>query len=235
MALPHAVLHLTLCTAMAHAPAGTPIDVHLHAVDSTRRQTYERDFHFTRGQSSNEQTVEFDSLRGVFLMTYTAPKFNCGATNYEVFLDGESRNMRQTLVAGSGDARQPTLLVGTAPSAFLYENPTFVLLDKSIECKQPVDSTLDSDFVTEYDPGSFHLWLYPTPQILARGAVTLAFKLTSTTGEDQFIRLKFPYPTPWRGWPYTIQFNLPENILDGLATEDKNVLLCPKMYQTSSG
>lgn len=234
MALAHAVLHLTLCSAMAHSPAGTPFDVHLHATDSTQRQQYDRDFHFTHGES-NQQTVELDSPRGVFLLTFTAPKFRCGAASFEVFIDGESRNMKETLAPGMPVPRHPTLLVGTAPAAFLYENPTFVLIDKSVGCNQPVDSTLDADMETEYDGGSYHLWLYPTPAIAARSSVTLAFKLTSTTGEDQFVRLKFPYPQPWHGWPYTLQFNLPENILDGLATEPKNVLLCPRIFETSAG
>ncbi|HET9029281.1 MAG TPA: hypothetical protein VFN49_03820 [Candidatus Aquilonibacter sp.] len=234
MALAHAVLHLTLCSAMMHAPSGAPIDVRMHATDATGRQTYDRDFRFVRG-ASPEQTVEFDSPRGVFRLTFDAPKYGCGAASYEVFLEGESRNMKERLVEGHPRAREATLLVGTAPTAFLYEEPTFVLLDKSIACNQQVDGTLDADLRTEYDPGSYHLWLYPAPQILARGAVTVAFKLTSTTGEDQFVRLKFPYPAPWHGWPYTLQFNLPENMLDSLATEPKNVLLCPKIYETSGG
>ncbi len=168
-------------------------------------------------------------------MTYDAPKFNCGAAEYEVFLEDESRNMNVALKPGHPQPRNPTLLVGTAPQAFLFEQPTFVLIDKSIACGKPVDSTLDEDMDTEYDPGSFHLKLYPSPDIMRRGSVTLAFKLTSSTGDDQFIRLKFPYPQPWAGWPYTIQFNLPEGILDEIATEQKGVLLCPKIYQTTGG
>lgn len=234
MALAHAVLHLTLCSAMTHAPAGAPIDVKMHATDHTGRQTYDKNFSFPRGDSS-EQTVEFDSPRGVFFMTFQAPKYNCNAAGFQGFIEDESRNMRVTLTQGKPQLRQPTLLLGTAPVAFLYEQPTFVLLDKSIECGKPVDSTLESDLETEYDPASFHLWLYPTPDIMRRGSVTLAFKLTSSTGDDQFVRLKFPYPRPWTGWPYTLQFNLPENILDELATEQKNVLLCPKIYETSGG
>ncbi len=234
MALAHIVLHLTLCNAMMHAPSGAPIDVKMHATDHTGRQTYDRNFTFARGDS-DIQTVEFDAPRGVFRMTYTAPKFNCGASDYEVFLDDEARNMNITMKSGHPQPRNPTLLVGTAPQAFLYEQPTFVLIDKSLDCGKPVDTTLDADMSTEYDPGSFHLKLYPTPNITSRGNVTLAFKLTSTTGDDQFIRLKFPYPRPWSGWPYTIQFNLPEGILDELATEQKGVLLCPKIYETEAG
>ena len=235
MALAHAVLHLTLCSAMMHAPSGAAMDVHLHATDHTTRQQYDRDFHFIHGTSPEQIAGEFNSPRGVFLVTLSAPKYNCGAQSFQVFLEDESRNIKETLATGMPQPRQPTLLVGTAPTAFLYEEPTFVLLDKSIDCNKPVDSTLTSDIVTEYDPGSFHLWLYPTPDVMSRTSVTLAFKLTSSTGDDQFVRLKFPYPNPWPGWPYTIQFNLPENILDGLATEPKNVLLCPHIYETSGG
>ena len=234
MALAHAVLHLTMCSAMMHAPPGTPMSVHLHATDATQRQTYDRDFTFTKGESS-EQTVDFDTPRGTFLMNYTVKKFDCGLSSYQVFLDGESRNMKETLLPGHPAPRHPTLIVGTAPQAFLFEEPTFVLLDKSIDCKMPVNSTLDAEMTSEYNADSFHLFLYPTPAIMARGSVTLAFKLTSTTGDDQFVRLKFPYPQPWHGWPYTLQFNLPEGILDELATEPKNVLLCPKIYETSGG
>ncbi len=234
MAVAHAVLHLTLCSAMMHAPSGTTMDVKLHATDHTGRQTYDRSFSFQHGQS-DQQTVEFDSPRGVFFMALTAPRYNCNAAGFQVFIDGESRNMNVTLAQGKPQVRQPTLLVGTAPAAFLYEQPTFVLLDKSIDCGKPVDSTLDANIESEYDPGSFHLWLYPTADIMRRGSVTLAFKVTSSTGDDQFVRLKFPYPRPWTGWPYTIQFNLPEGVMDELATEQKGILLCPKIYETSGG
>lgn len=234
MALAHAVYHLALCSAMMHAPAGTPMALHLHGTDATQRQTYDKEFTLTRGESA-EQMIEFDSPRGVFRITVTAPKYNCSSTSYQVFLDGETRNVKETLTAGHPAPRQPTLLVGTAPQAFIFQNPTFVLLDKSIACDKPVDSTLDADMVTEYDASSFHLWLYPTPAILARGAVTVAFKLTSSTGDDQYVRLKFPYPQPWHGWPFTLQFNLPENIVDWLASQPKETLLCPKIYETSGG
>jgi hypothetical protein len=234
MAVAHAVLHLMLCASMTHARAGTPMEVRLHARDHTGRQTFDRDFTFTSGESDS-QTVEFDAPRGVFLMTLSAPKYNCGSQTFQVFIEGESRNMKVRLAPGMPPPRQPTLLVGTAPEAFLYETPTFVLLDKSIQCNKPVDSTLTEDIDSEYDPGSFHLWLYTTPEILARGSVQLAFQLTSTTGDYQYVRLKVPYPQPWGGWPYTVQFNLPEDMLDQLATQPKNVLLCPKIYETSGG
>jgi hypothetical protein len=234
MAMAHVALHLTLCSAMMHAPSGTTMDVKLHATDHTGRQTYDKNFSFQRGES-NQQTVEFDSLRGVFFVSLQAPKYNCNAAGFQVFLEDESRNMNVTLTQGKPQVRQPTLLAGTAPTSFLYEQPTFVLLDKSIDCGKPVDSTLDADIETEYDSGSFHLWLYPTPDIIKRSSVTLAFKVTSSTGDDQYVRLKFPYPRPWGGWPYTLQFNLPEGVFDELATEAKGVLLCPKIYMTSGG
>lgn len=234
MAVAHAVLHLTMCSAMMHAPAGSTLDVKMHATDHTGRQTYDKNFTFQRGDS-DEQTVEFDSPRGVFYMSLTAPKYNCNFAGFQAFIEDESRNMRITLTQGRPQVRQPTLLLGTAPAAFLYEQPTFVLLDKSIDCGKPVDTTLDADMESEYDSGSFHLWLYPTPDIIRRGSVTLAFKVTSSTGDDQYVRLKFPYPRPWSGWPYTIQFNLPEGVMDELATEQKGVLLCPKIYETSGG
>ena len=218
-----------------HAPSGAPMDIHVHAIDHAGRQPYDTDLRFIRGTSPEQIAGEFNIPRGVYLVTLHAAKYDCSAQSYQVFLEDESRNIKETLQAGHPQARQPTLLVGTAPAAFLYEEPTFVLLDKSIECNKPVDTTLTSDIVSEYDPGSFHLWLYPTPDVISRTSVTLAFKLTSSTGDDQFVRLKYPYPVPWPGWPYTIQFNLPENILDGLATEPKNVLLCPRIYETSGG
>ena len=142
-ALAHVILHLTFCSAMMHAPSGTPMDVHLHARDHTDRQTFDRALSFTSGGESSSQTAEFDAPRGVFLMTLNAPKYNCGAASYQVFIEGESRNMKATLTAGN--------------------------------------------------------------------------------------------PQPWGGWPYTLQFNLPEDILDNLATQPKNVLLCPKIYETSAG
>jgi hypothetical protein len=36
-------------------------------------------------------------------------------------------------------------------------------------------------------------------------------------------------------WPQEDQFNITEDMIDGLATEKTGVLLCPKVWGTSAG
>jgi hypothetical protein len=39
----------------------------------------------------------------------------------------------------------------------------------------------------------------------------------------------------WEGWPSSIQFNVTEDMVDGLAGEATDTLLCPKLWETSAG
>lgn len=232
-AVAHIVMHLSLCSAMAHSPSGTAMQVTMHAVDHTGRLTFDRNFSVVHGESDIE-TVDFDAPYGTYRVKISAPKFGCNAGDYLVIRPPHERNVKETLVQGPPTWPQPTILLGTAPQAFLYAQPTFVLLDAKTECGQEVDQTLPANITVEYDPDSFFVNIYRMPDQAPESRI-VALQISSATGDYQYVNLKVKYPDPWDGWPQQIQFNLHENALDGLATMDKGVLLCPKLYKTTAG
>lgn len=229
----HVVMHLALCTAMIQAPNGTPMRITLHAQDRTGRLQWDRNWTVRHGQS-REETVTFDAPYGTDRITISAPNYHCNAGDYLVFVPPHSRNIKETLRPGPPHWRHPTLLMGTAPQAFLYTQPTFVLLDAATKCKQEIDSTLPADIDVEYDPDSYYVSLYRMPN-QALSSALLALQVESSTGDEQYLNLKLRLPAPWAGWPDTIRMNLPEGMLDAVATLPKGVLLCPKLYRASSG
>ncbi len=232
-ALAHILMHLSLCTAMAHAPSGTHMQVELHAQDRTGRLTFDRQFTLTH-EDSRTQTVEFDAPYGTYRVAITAPQYGCSAGDFLVFLPPHSRNIKETLVPGPPRWREQTILLGTAPQSFLYSEPTFVLLDAKTKCGQEIDSTQQSDIDVEYDPDSFYVKVYPMPGQQPNSSL-VALQIASSTGDYQYVSLRTTYPEPWAGWPYEYQFNLPQGVFDSLATMHKGVLLCPKLFKTSAG
>ena len=87
----------------------------------------------------------------------------------------------------------------------------------------------------ERDRDGYYTWLYTDPQIDALGSVTVALRLGTTSGQFHYVRVPMQFPVPWGGWPNTIQFNVTEDQIDDLATDPTGVLLCPKLWRTSSG
>jgi hypothetical protein len=231
-ALAHIVMHITLCSAMAHAPAGTPMHLSMRAQDHTGRLTFNRDFTVTRGESDSE-TIEFDAPYGTYRAVIAAPQFHCSLGDYLVFRPPHERNMKETLLDGPPRWPKPTILFGATPQSFLSAQPTFVLLDARTKCNQPVSTTIPGDIHVEYDPDSFFVTMFNTGA--PRDSQLLALQIQTATGDDQYVSLKTTFPFPWQGWPVTYEFNLKDDMFDALATMPKNVLLCPKLYKTSSG
>ena len=231
--LTHVVMHLSLCTAMAHAPSGTPMHVTMHAQDRTGRLTFDRQFTITRG-SSDTETVEFAAPYGTYRTVIAAPEFKCSTGDFLVFRPPHERNLKETLSEGPPKWPRPTILFGEAPQAFLSAQPTFVLLDAKTKCNQEVDSTIPGDIRVEYDPDSFFVTMYNTTGAPIDSQL-LALQVQTSTGDTQYLSLKTTFPLPWPGWPVTYEFNLKDDTFDALATMQKGVLLCPKLYKTSSG
>ena len=230
----HAVFHLTMCASIAKLPANTPVDIAIHAVDETGRQKYDENFRFERGMS-DVHSVDFDTPRGTFKILVSAPKYNCSGGDYYMFITDHTRNINMTLAEGPPDFGKPFLVGGTAPESFSYANPTFVLLDKSVVCDKPIGDPIPLTIRTEAESDGYYLWLYSTPDLVKRGNVQLALQLGSSTGENHYVRLRFPFPQPWDGWPISLQFDLPDNIFDVLAPKPADTLICLPLRRTSAG
>ncbi len=129
---------------------------------------------------------------------------------------------------------RPVLLSGTAPQSFLYVAPTFVLFDKSqVTCNKtlhnrcPPTSSLKT-IRTGITPGSTRMHRRPPGRSSSRSPA-------NSNPSVQFVQIRIPFPLPWTGWPQSIEFNVTEEMVDALAGDQVDTLLCPKLWQTSAG
>ena len=228
----HAALHLTMCGAISRTAPTTPVQIMVHAQDETGRQKYDRQFTFERG-TSNTHTIDFETPRGVFQLRIVAPKFNCNAVEYLAFISDHVHNVDVQLSDGTPPPKMPMLFQGSAPESFASYNPTFVLLDKSVACDKPVGDVIPVESRVESAADAYYEELYPTAENIARGD-QLALQVAAPTGEYHYVRTKVPL-RPWEGWPYSIEFNLPDGIFDLLAEKPTGVLNCIKLTRTSAG
>jgi hypothetical protein len=231
----HLVLHLGLCNAAAKVAPETPIPIRVHLSDATGRQQLNQAFNIERGYDP-QIIAEMDVPRGTFQAQISSPKYRCSATDYLVFLSERNRNVSENLSDGTAPPTQPVLLAGTAPQAFLYVKPTFVLFDKATtDCNKPITDPIPIRLTVENDQDAFYVWLYNDPSLAGHGPMLVAFKLGTATGQFHYIKIPTGFPLPWRGWPETIEFNVTEDVIDSLSGQPVNVLLCPKIYTTSVG
>jgi hypothetical protein len=234
LALAHIVLHAGFCGAIARAPVGTSIALRVRLTDRIGRQQVDKVFHFERGDDQ-EAIVEFDSAFGLYRLDLSTPKYRCLATDYVYFIGGYDRSMTEKLNDPPAPAPLgPMLLSGTAPQSFLYVAPTFVLFDKSaVTCGKPLPQPLPTHVVVENDQDSYYAWLYSdassnTPQ-------QLTLRLRTPTHQYHYVRIPTTFPVPWGGWPQTILLNVTEDMVDGIAGDPVDTLLCPKFWKTSAG
>jgi hypothetical protein len=233
--LAHVILHVAFCNALARAPAGTPIALRIHMADRAGRVQLDRTYRIVRGDDQ-EAVVEFDSAFGMYRLDVAASKYGCAATDYLFFISGHDRSINEKLSDPPlPSPPRPVLLSGTAPQSFLYVNPTFVLFDKSaVACNKPIPQPLPTDAAVENDQDAYYVWLYAGAPA-GPGSQQLALRLRTPTHQYHYVRLPIPYPIPWSGWPTAVTLNVTEDMVDGLATEPVNTLLCPKMWRTSAG
>jgi len=229
--LAHVYLHTGFCKAITRLPLETRVSLRVRMAFA--RGEPQVDKTFTIANEGSEAVVEFDVPRGVYRILVEAPKQRCSATDFLDFLPDASRKVNETLVDGAPTAPPPvTLLNGTAPLSFLYVKPTFVLLEPSVACNAPVGSIVPSRVNVEYDQGSYYVWLYDDTSSYRRGPYTVALRLRTPTSTAHFVRLPVTFPTPWGGFPSSIRLNVTEEMIDSVATDKVDTLLCPKFWET---
>ncbi len=236
MPLAHVILHVALCSAIARARPDTQIAMRVHLADRIGRTQVDRVVRFARGDGQ-EAIVEFDSAFGIYRLDLVVPKYGCSATDYLTFISGLNRSISETLNDAPAPAPpQPVLLSGTAPQSFLYVQPTFVLFDKSsVACDKPLPAPLDARVTVENDQDAYYAWFYSGGSSPTGAPEQLALRLRTPTHQYHYVRIPIPFPIPWSGWPSSIQFNVTEEMVDALAGDPVNTLLCPKLWRTSAG
>jgi hypothetical protein len=230
----HVILHLGLCNTVMKLPPQTQVAAHIRLVDRIGGFHNEQTLRFARNYESTG-IVEFEAPQGEYQLQVSVPQYNCYAADYLYILPEHDRTINEQLSDGPPAPTEPFLLEGTAPASFLYVAPTYVLFDKSTQCNKPVGDPIPAHIVVENDQDSFYIWMYSDPTLVARGPEIVAMQLQTPTGENHYIRLKVPFPLPWGGFPSALKFNVTENDVDWLATQPTDVLLCPKLFETSVG
>lgn len=184
----------------------------------------------------NEAIVEFDSAFGGYSLDVEAPKYGCAASDYLFFIAGLDRSVAEKLADPPAPApKKPVLLSGSAPQSFLYVAPSFVLFEKNqAVCNKPLPPALPTDVAVENDQDGYYASLYADPAA-APGSQLLALRLRTATHQYHYVRIPIGFPIPWTGWPQSIQFNVTQEMIDDLAGDPVDTLLCPKLWRTSAG
>jgi hypothetical protein len=235
MDLAHAIVHVAFCSAIARLPPDATFVVNVRVSDRIGRTQLARTFRVERGDGS-AAIVEFDNPFGIYRMEIDTPKYSCSATDYLVFIPGLTRSISETLSSRPSLSSMPMLLSGTAPQAMIYADPTFVLFDKNAAaCGKPIPSQLPAHITVENDQDAYYAWLYNDDPARGPGSDLLALRLQTPTHQHHYVRIPLSFPIPQTPWPGSIEFNISEDMIDDLATEPVDTLLCPKMWKTSAG
>jgi hypothetical protein len=231
--LAHIFLHVGLCSSVARLPEGTPVAMHVLMAYPHGDPPYDKTLNLVRGED-NELVVEFDVPRAVYHVMIEVPKYKCGSSSFATVLGDQNRKIAATLSEAPPGPPPILLLDGLAPTSFLYLKPTYVLFDGSLTCNQPVSAPLPAQIDVSYDQGAYYLTMYADPA-LQTSAPVFAMRLRTPTGLAHYVRLPIKLPAAGLGWPYNVQFNITEDMIDDFATEKTDVLLCRKMWGTSAG
>lgn len=231
----HVILHLGLCSAIARVPDTTQVAVRVRLTDRIGRTELDKVYRFDRGDEM-EGIVELDSAFGIWRLDAVAPKYHCGATQYLFFIAGHDRSISIALQPQTAPPLpMPMLLSGAAPQSFLYVQPTFVLFDKNqAVCDKPIPAQQPAQITVENDQDAYYAWLYHDPSA-GYAPQQLALRLRTPTHQYHYVRVPIPFPIPLSGWPQSIQFDVTQDMVDELAGERTDTLLCPKLWKTSAG
>jgi hypothetical protein len=234
MALDHIFLHIGLCSAVARATPDTPVSLHVTMAYQQGGNEIDKVVKFARDYDA-QTVVEFDVPRNTYRLRLEVPKFNCSVTDFIDVLADQNRTVTEILVDGPPEAApRVTILDGAAPMSFVYVKPTFVLFDKSLACNAPITPPLPSHISVEYDPTAYYASLYVDPAADPSTQEVLALRLRTPTGLAHYVHVPIPFPVPWNGWPNVIHFQVSEDMIDTLATEKTDTLLCPKLWESTS-
>src|SRR6185312_8292326 len=233
--LAHVILHAGFCSAIARLKPDATVAIRVRLSDRTGRATLDRTFRVDRGDGS-EAVVEFDSARGVYRLDAAALRYGCSAVAYLALMPDHVRSVTMALDSLAASPTAPVILFGDAPQAMLYANPTYVLFDKAaVACGKPIAAPLPTHVDVENDQDSYYAWLYNDDPSRQPGTEVLALRLQTPTHQHHYVRIPLPFPAPPGPWPGSIHLDVSEGMIDELATEPIDTLLCPKMWRTSAG
>jgi hypothetical protein len=235
MALSHIVMHVALCNAALRLKTQSRLAVRVVLTDRLNRDVLDRTFTAYR-DNGNDVPLEFDVPWGTYRASVktTAGRTPCSAVQYVTVLSDHNRVVNVSLSEGSGKAVVPALVMGTAPFAFSYVQPTVVAFDKSVACNGPVGDPLDAGIETQNDSDGYYAAISPNATLAQHGPVVVAVRLTDSRGGYHYIRVPAKILGYSGGWPSSANLNVNEDVIDYVADKPEDTLLCPKMYETTA-
>ena len=217
---------------MARAPESTTFAMKVLVTDHADNHAVDRVVRFPRGDGA-VAVVEADVPHGEYRVVLKVPAYKCSASDVVEVLGDHSRTIDETLAEAPASPESVVLMFGSAPLSFLYVKPTFVVFDKSVTCDGPIAPTpVPARVVASYEQGAYYVSLFGDPAPTGLGPWTVAMRLRTPTGLAHYIRLPTPFPPAFSPWPNTVRFDISEDMIDGVATESTDKLLCPKLWET---
>ncbi len=234
MALSHVVLHVTLCQAAMRVKPQAVIPMQLLVTDRVNRHIVEQQFKLVR-EINNTANVAFDMPWGIYRVDMQAKAAGavCSTEEYFAVVMDHNRQLDVTLQNGPvRPGRVPTLVMGAAPFAFAYVQPTVVAFDKSQQCNQPVGEPLNANISLTNDSDAYYGQFFPNAQLAPHAPLVVAVRLTDARGNFKYVRISGDFLSASSGWPSSGTFNVDENVIDYVSDKPEDTLLCPKMYKT---
>lgn len=234
MALSHIVMHAALCNAALRLKTQSELPFRVVVTDRLNRDVLNQTFKAYR-DNGNDVPLEFDVPWGTYRagIKMSVGRVTCSAVQYFTVLPDHNRVLNVSLNDGSARGLVPALVMGTAPFAFSYVQPTVVAFDKSVACNGAVGDPLDAGIQTQNDSDGYYASIYPNATLAQHGPVVVAVRLTDSHGGYHYIRVPAKILGYSGGWPSSANLNVNEDVIDYVADKPEDTLLCPKMYETT--
>lgn len=230
----HVILHVGFCKAILRLPAQTTVAMHLVVTDRINRPQTDEIVHFSRSIGTDAR-ITFDSSWGTYRIRLNVPKYQCSDVDYVQVLQDRDRDMKTQLSDGHAVNVVPAIVAGTLPISFSYAQPQVVVFGPGLKCGAPVTAPVPVDIVFDQEPDAFYASIYTPDFYKGPNSVTAAVRLTDSSGGYHYIRMPLEFTPASYGWPVVEQFNITYDVVDYAAQQPEDVLLCPKLYKTSSG
>lgn len=227
-------MHVALCKAVARLAPRTSVAVHYVVSDKTGRGSLNRTVRIPRG-TGTDVPIEFDSSWGLYRADVAIPKYRCGGVQFFSVLPDHDRTLNVALNDVFVDPQPPIALVyGALPISFSYAQPTVVTFSPPVTCKGAVSNPAPSGIDTQIEQDAYYStvrtpMLYRQPQ-----QVTVALQIKDASGGYHYIRIPWKIEAGHYAWPNGYQINVDDALVDSIAQEPEDTLLCPKGYLTTN-
>ena len=233
MALSHIVMHFALCNAAARLGPQAELPVHVTVTDKINRDVIDQTSKVIRYEG-NTSSVEFDIPWGIYRATVEmrAGKTTCSAVQYFAVLVDHNRSVTVHLQDRRVLQPVPTLIMGTAPFAYSYVQPTIMVFANDTKCNGPVGTPLDVNIEQDSDSDAYYASVYPAPQLAQAGSHVIAIRMKDSQGGYHYVRVPGNFLGLSAQWPSLGQMNVSEDVIDYVSDKPEDTLLCPRLYET---